>query len=113
MQHLAREVPVVERLSGIDALIALQPDEPGAEHRGQRLGEAGLADTCVAFEEQRPVHAQGEERRRGKALVGQVAGPVQRGGKRRWLGEGGTQVVHPSSMDYRRGSGRLRGNLRH
>ena len=32
VQQLAGEVPVVERLRGVDAVVALQPDQLGAEH---------------------------------------------------------------------------------
>ena len=36
MQQLAREVPVVERLRGVDALVALQPDQRSVQRGGER-----------------------------------------------------------------------------
>ena len=33
LQHLPGVVPLVQRLVGVDALVALQPDQPAAEHR--------------------------------------------------------------------------------
>ena len=44
VQQLAGVVPLVHRLVGVDALVALQPDQLAAEHRGERLGDLGLAD---------------------------------------------------------------------
>ena len=73
VQELAGVVPVVDGLRGVDALVALEADQrspgPGAEH----LGDLGLADTGLTFEQQRPSHRDGEEDRCRQALVGQVA----------------------------------------
>ena len=81
MQQLPREVPVVERLRRVEALVALQPDQRCAEHPGQRRGQRGLADAGVALAEQRPVHPQREEGGGRQALVGQVVLPLQQPGK--------------------------------
>src|SRR5699024_5672946 len=51
MQDLASEVPVVQRLGGVDALVALQPDERQAESLGESLRERSLAGAGLAFEE--------------------------------------------------------------
>ena len=71
--ELAGVVPLVERLRRVDALVALEPDEPTTEERRQDLGDLGLADTGLALEEQRPVEREREEDGRGESAVGQVA----------------------------------------
>ena len=52
-EELALVVPLVERGVLVQALVALQADQLGAAHRGQRLGDLGLADAGLAFEQQR------------------------------------------------------------
>jgi hypothetical protein len=52
-QQLAGVVPLVERLVGVDALVALQPDELPPEHGGQHPGDLGLADAGLALQQQR------------------------------------------------------------
>jgi hypothetical protein len=76
-QQLARVVPLVQRLGGIDALVALQADQRRLEHRGERLGRLSLADACLALEQQRLGEAQAEEHRGGEALVGEVVDGAQ------------------------------------
>ena len=56
VQDLAREVPVVERLAGVDPLVALQPDQRHVVHLGERLGQRRLAGAGLALEQQRPLH---------------------------------------------------------
>jgi hypothetical protein len=73
VQDLTREVPVVEGLGGVDALVALQPDEWRADQLGQRFGKCGLASARLAFQQQRAAHREGEEGDRRQALVCQVA----------------------------------------
>ena len=80
MQDLAREVPVVERLGRVDALVALQPDQRQVERLGDRLGQRGLAGAGLALEQQRPLHPQREERDRGQRLVAQVPRVAEAGG---------------------------------
>ena len=53
--HLRRVVPLVDRGRDVQTLVALQPDQAPAERRGQHLGDLGLADAGLAFEE----HAAG------------------------------------------------------
>ena len=43
-QQLAGIVPLVQRLGGVDAVVALQPDQRRVEDRRERLGRLGLAD---------------------------------------------------------------------
>jgi len=77
VQELSREVPVVEGLGSVDAVVALQPDQVGAQHLGERLRQRGLARARLPLAEQRTVHLHGEERGRGESVVGQVAGGAQ------------------------------------
>jgi len=86
VQQLAREVPVVQRLRGVDALIALQPDQLGPGDLGECLREARLPDPGVALQKQRPAHLQRQVRGGGQALVGQVSGALQCGGQRGRVG---------------------------
>ena len=71
-QHLARIVPLVKRGRGIDALVALQPDELTAEHRGQRLGGFGLADAGRAFEQEGFAQGKRQIGRGREAVIGQI-----------------------------------------
>ena len=81
LQHLPRVVPLVERLVGVDALVALQPDEPAAEDRGEHLGDLGLADPDLALEQDRALQRQRDEQRGGQAAVGEVAALAQEVGQ--------------------------------
>ena len=58
LDHLRGVVPLVDRRRDVETFIALQPDQPAAERARQHLGDLGLADARLAFEEQRPAHAQ-------------------------------------------------------
>jgi hypothetical protein len=84
VQDLAREVPVVERLGHVEALVALQADQYGAGRRRDGLGEGGLAHAGIAFEEQWSAQPQREEAGRCQAVIGEVAGVAQ--GLRQGLG---------------------------
>ena len=53
LDHLPRVVPFVDRRRDVEAFVALQPDELAAERRREHLGDLGLADARLAFEEQR------------------------------------------------------------
>ena len=50
-EQLAGVVPLVQRLGGVDALVALQADQRGVEHERQCLGGLGLAGTRLALEQ--------------------------------------------------------------
>ena len=80
MEDLAGEVPVVERLAGVDALVALQAHQRQLEAGRERLGQRGLARARLALEEERALHAVGEEDDGGELVVGEVAGRAQAGG---------------------------------
>ena len=72
-EKLALIVPFVERMSGVDALVALQPDEIARQQLCDGLGGFRLADARRAFEQQRLAEPDGEEDRGGEAIVGEVA----------------------------------------
>ena len=71
-EQLARIVPLVQRLGGVDPLVALQADQRRVEHRRKRLAGLGLADAGLAFEQQRLRQPEAQEHRGGQALVDQV-----------------------------------------
>ena len=77
MQELARVVPVVDGLRSVDALVALQPDQLAACPATDHLGDLGLADACLAFEQQWTFQCQRQEHRRRQPVVGQVAVQAQ------------------------------------
>ena len=77
-QHLARIVPLIERGRRVDALVALQADQPAAEHGGDRLGGFGLADAGRAFEQQRLAEREREIGGRREPLIREVIGGAQR-----------------------------------
>ena len=88
-QQLARVVPLVERLAGVDALVALQPVQRRVQHAGQRLGRLRLADARLALQQQRLRAAgrrgtapwparrrRGSRRRRGRGQRRDVRDPL-------------------------------------
>src|SRR5208282_1242969 len=72
-EQLALIVPLVERGVLVEALIALQTDELGAVHRGERLAHLGLADAGLALEQQRPLEEFHEPQGGRDIAVGDVA----------------------------------------
>ena len=72
-QELALIVPLVERGVLVEAFVALQPDQLGAVHGGQRLGDFGLADAGFAFEQQRALEKFHQPQRGRDIAVGDVA----------------------------------------
>jgi hypothetical protein len=75
-------VPLVDRCVGVQPFVALQADQRPAEHRGEGLGDLGLADAGLAFEHQRPLQALHQQDRGGELRVRNVPGlgktPLQR-----------------------------------
>ncbi len=61
LEQLARVVPLVEGVSDVEAFIALEANQIGAERRGGGGGERGLADAGFALEKQRPFQAKRQE----------------------------------------------------
>ena len=78
LEHLARIVPLVDRRVDVEALIALQPDQPRAQARREDLRELRLADARLALEEERPGELEGEERRRRERAVADVVAGEER-----------------------------------
>ncbi len=72
-KELALIVPFVERGVLIEAFIALQPDQLGAVHGGQRLADFGLADAGFAFKQQRALEELHQPQRRRDIVVGDIA----------------------------------------
>ena len=80
VQHLAGVVPFVQRLAGVNALVALQPDQLPAEDRRENLSRLGLAHADFTFEQHGTLQRQRDEQGGGQAPVGQVAAvPQDRG----------------------------------
>ena len=73
-----RVVPLVQRAGLVDALVALQPDQPGVRRRRDRLGQLGLADPGRALDEQRLAEAVGEEDRRRRPRRRRYPTPASR-----------------------------------
>ena len=71
-EQLARVVPLVQRLGGVDPVVALQPDQRRVEDRRERLARLGLADAGLALQQQRLRKAEAEEHRGRQALVHEV-----------------------------------------
>src|SRR5690348_7725917 len=93
-EKLALVVPFVERGALVEALIALQADQLTLMHRRQRLGDLGLADAGLAFEQQRPLEEVHEPQRRREVAVGDIAD----GGEA--LGDAVTLGDHPCRPSF-------------
>ena len=72
-EQLALVIPLIKRGMLIEALVALQPDQFGAMHRGERLADLGLADAGLAFQQQRPFEKIHQPQRGGDIAVGDIA----------------------------------------
>ena len=72
-QELALIIPLVERRVLVETFVALQPDQFGAVHGGQRLGDFGLADAGFAFEQQRAFEKFHQPQSGRDIAVGDVA----------------------------------------
>ena len=101
VEELARVVPLVEGLAGVDSLVALEPDELGVEHARQGPRDLGLPHAGLALQQQRPAEREGQEDRDGEAAIGEV----------RLLREGrleGVDVLEPHPSILPAGMGRFR-----
>jgi hypothetical protein len=72
----------------VDPLVALEPDQPGARRRGQRLRRLGLADPGLALEQQRLAQVEREEDGDREPLVSEVCLFGERRADRLRVGEG-------------------------
>ena len=72
-EQLALIVPLVERGVLVEPFVALQADQLGAVHGGQRLGDFGLADAGLALQQQRPLEEIHQPQRGRDVAIGDVA----------------------------------------
>src|SRR5258708_653942 len=72
VQELPRIIPLVDRMRQVDAFVALEADEPRAQHVGHDLCGLRLADPGLAFDEERLFQLQGKEDRGGEAAISDV-----------------------------------------
>ena len=100
-QQLLLVVPLVERFALVETLVALQADQAGAGHLGDRLGELRLAGAGRPFDEHRLAEPVGEEGDAGDAVVGEVV--RRRAGRREPAGRSrtGSPPLLPCSARYR------------
>ena len=82
LEHLARVVPLVDRGVDVQALVALEADEPRPERCREHLRELRLADARLALEQQRAAELEREEHRRRQGAIGDVAVPAEGVGDR-------------------------------
>jgi hypothetical protein len=75
--HLGRVVPLIDRIGDIEALVALQADQPAPERGRQDFGDLGLADAGFALEEDWPTHLERQEQDSRQRPVGEVVGVSQ------------------------------------
>ena len=71
-EQLLLVVPLVQRLGLVEPLVALEPDQAGADDLGDRLGELGLAGSGGTLDQDRLAEAVGQVDDAGDALVGEV-----------------------------------------
>jgi hypothetical protein len=77
VQKLARVVPVIESVVEVDALVALEPDQPRPGRTGQRLRHLGLAHAGLPLEQQRLLQCGREIDGGREAAVREIALPRQ------------------------------------
>ena len=75
--HLGGEVPLVDGAGGVEALVALQADQPPPEREAKCLGDLGFSDAGLAFEKERPAELQREVDDGGEPAAGDVAGAAE------------------------------------
>src|SRR5262249_8190238 len=85
-EELSRIVPLVERLRRVDALVALEPDQPRVEHLGEGLRRLGLADARLSLEKQWLRQAEREEQRGRAPTVGHGVALAQTAREATWRG---------------------------
>jgi len=84
--HLPGIVPFIDRRRDIEPLIALQPDQAAPQRPGQHLGDLGLADARLPFEQDRSFHLQREEDDGGERAISHIFARRQ---QRLGVGDGG------------------------
>ncbi len=58
LDHLRLVIPLIDRGAGVEAFVALEPDQAAAERIGEHLGDLGLADACLTLEKERAAHLE-------------------------------------------------------
>ena len=76
-QQLLLVVPFVEGLGLVDALVALQPQQPRSGDRGGRLGQLRLAHPGRPLDEERLAEPVRQQQGIGDVVIGQVAGTAE------------------------------------
>ena len=72
VQQLLGVVPLVQRAGGVDALVALQADEPRVQHLGQDLRTFRLPDAGRTFDQQRFSEREHQLQRGGEIIARDV-----------------------------------------
>src|SRR5581483_4639373 len=90
IEQLASIVPLIERLVGVNALVALEADQLAPEHRGKDFCKFRFADSNLSLEEDGSLKGHRHKHRRRQSAVREVIAPAQRFGK--FLD--GPRVVH-------------------
>src|SRR5260370_17142296 len=75
--HLPGLIPLVQRLIGVDAYVALEADQPPPIDVRQDLSDLGLADAHLALEQDRPVQRQRHQQRGSEPAIREVAAVPQ------------------------------------
>src|SRR5260370_29502963 len=65
-------------MRNVESLVALKSNEPGWQRRGERLGGLGLADSCLALQQERLLQGEREVDRRREPALRQIACAPQR-----------------------------------
>ena len=77
VQQLGGVVPFVQGFALLQPVVALQAQQLPAQHFGECLGEFGLADAGLAFEQERALQLERQKNSRGQPAVGVVAGRLK------------------------------------
>src|SRR5258706_1533239 len=77
LHHLPRVVPLVGGLRDVQPFVALQAQQLAVQSVRDDLGDLGLADAGLAFQEERPLHGEREEKRSREAAIGDIVAGAQ------------------------------------
>src|SRR6202035_3523154 len=71
-QKLPRVVPLIDGVSQVDALVALEADQPRAQHVSHHLCRLGLANAGLTLDEERLLELQGQKDRGCEGSIADV-----------------------------------------
>ena len=77
VEQLAWIVPLVDGVRDVEALVALETDQPRSCRDRERLRSLGLADARLTLEQQRLLECEREEERGRESTIRQVVGRLQ------------------------------------